>query len=163
MIYVLPNPMCLTDRFIFGTVDGMRCYVKVNRRNKIEEIGTDICKRLHGVSYDEIIGDKSCTVATRLEKSIFCRVDGEYWHSVANREKRFGANTNHHGVTGKREKLLRIIADAAVYVAEPMSTLRGKAILLSDFVEALASGTRFEGDAKEITDMMGFEEQEENS
>lgn len=74
-IYTYRNPVWLVDRFIFkehpklGTV-----YVKVNRRNKIEEIGIDIESRT-SVSMENIMKSKLLSESTKLERSILNRID----------------------------------------------------------------------------------------
>ena len=81
-IYEIDNPCFLADTFIFGEIASKdkiyHCYVKVNRRNKIEEIGTEIQKRFFGNLPIEKIIEKS-REATKLRKSIFRRFDKEYW------------------------------------------------------------------------------------
>lgn len=58
----------------------------------------------------------------------------------------------------KTEQLLQIIALAGEYVERPISPMKGRAIILADFVTTLAKGTRYEGDAKEIIEILGFHE-----
>ena len=41
-IFEIPNPLWLSDTFIFSEIKNIgSCYIKVNYRNKIEEIGID--------------------------------------------------------------------------------------------------------------------------
>lgn len=74
-MYTYRNPIWLVDRFIFkehpklGTV-----YVKVNQRNKIEEIGIDIEGRT-SVSMENIMKSKLLSESTKLERSILNRID----------------------------------------------------------------------------------------
>lgn len=58
----------------------------------------------------------------------------------------------------KKEQLLQIIAFAGEYVERPISPTKGRAIILADFVTTLAKGTRYEGDAKEMIEILGFHE-----
>ena len=86
-IYEIDNPCFLADTYVFGEVffeDKIYyCYVKVNCRNKIEEIGTEIQERW---SVEKII-EKS-REATKLHKSIFRRFDKEYWCKLIKHEQR---------------------------------------------------------------------------
>ena len=80
-IYQLPNPLWLADTFIFSEEDkDVWCYIKINHRNKIEEIGSDISYRLHGIKIEDIIDRAS--EATKLQRSIYNRIDEEYWWYV---------------------------------------------------------------------------------
>ena len=92
--YVINNPYFLADKFIFRKHKGLGSkWVKINHVNKIEEIGVDFPTRFHNVPLEDIIADKHCKEATRLEKSILNRVDNEYFYGIKNRkelEKRFG-------------------------------------------------------------------------
>lgn len=84
-VYAISNPMWLADTFIFSQKDipekGMFPFVKVNSSNKIEGIGTDICKRMHGASIETIV--EKASIATKLQASIFRRIDDEYWWSIS--------------------------------------------------------------------------------
>ena len=83
-VYQVPNPLWLSDTFIFMEKKGLGTfvYVKVNCRNKIEEIGTDIEVRLYGKTFDEIKQFDGFKEATPLYKSIINRIDDEYWWSL---------------------------------------------------------------------------------
>lgn len=85
-IYAVENPMWLADTFIFSYFEDLGCYVyvKVNHRNKIEEIGIDIEERMHNTRVE----DMKKREATRLQKYIFNRIDIEYWCKVYNDRQR---------------------------------------------------------------------------
>lgn len=86
-IYQLPNPLWLDDIFIFSEEDkDVWCYIKINYRNKIEEIGSDISYRLHRVKMEDIID--SASEATKLQRSIYNRIDEEYWWKVRKEYKK---------------------------------------------------------------------------
>lgn len=76
-IYAVANPMWYADTFIFSYLKDLGCYafVKINHNNKIEEIGIDIEVRMHNTRVE----DMKKKEATRLQKSIFNRIGGEYW------------------------------------------------------------------------------------
>lgn len=90
-IYEKDNPCFLADTYVFGEVSFedkiYHCYVKVNCRNKIEEIGTEIQERFFGNWSIEKIIEKSRD-ATKLHKSIFRRFDTEYWCKLIKHEQR---------------------------------------------------------------------------
>ena len=65
-LYAIDNPCFLADTFVFAVLDddfcegwsvnlGKTVWIKVNPRNKIEEFGFDISKRMHNVPLDDII------------------------------------------------------------------------------------------------------------
>lgn len=85
-IYAVANPMWYADTFIFSYLEDLRCYVfvKINHRNKIEEIGINIEVRMHNTRVE----DMKKKEATRLQKSIFNRIGGEYWCHLYNHQKR---------------------------------------------------------------------------
>lgn len=82
--YQVPNPLWLSDTFIFmeHREIGTFVYVKVNYHNKIEEIGIDIERRLHGRTLDIIKQLYGFKEATPLYKSILNRIGDEYWRSI---------------------------------------------------------------------------------
>ena len=89
-IYSVPNPMWLSDTFVFqqrdkelGTV-----YVKLNHENKIEEVGFDIEKRMHNRPLELILSGKSCQEANELQKTILNSFGDEYWYGKRNDLKR---------------------------------------------------------------------------
>ena len=82
--YQVPNPLWLSDTFIFmeHREIGNFVYVKVNCHNKIEEIGIDIKVRLHGMTFDKIKQLYGFKEATPLYKSIINRIGDEYWYQL---------------------------------------------------------------------------------
>ena len=80
-IYSTPNPLWWGDTFIFSYNEDYCCYVyvKVNSRNKIEEIGIDLESRMHNTKFADM---KYKREANRLQKSIFNRIGEEYWSCV---------------------------------------------------------------------------------
>lgn len=80
-IYSTPNPLWWGDTFIFSYNEDYCCYVyvKVNSRNKIEEIGIDLESRMHNTKFADM---NYKTDANRLQKSIFNRIGEEYWRHV---------------------------------------------------------------------------------
>lgn len=86
-MYEIPNPLWLSDTFIFDKVENIGfCYVKVNCKNKIEEIGTDFSSRFHHKPIEDIINSKDCREASKLHRSIFNRIGVQYWHKI-NKQK----------------------------------------------------------------------------
>ena len=81
-IYAVANPMWYADTFIFSYFEdiGSYVYVKINHNNKIEEIGINIEERMHNTRIEDMKKEE----ATRLQKSIFNRIDGEYWCKLYN-------------------------------------------------------------------------------
>ena len=69
-IFAMPNPLFLSDTFIFDTTGK---FIKINCNNRIEEIGTDIGKRLHCTSFEN--RDKAC----KRYKRMFKMIDDEYF------------------------------------------------------------------------------------
>lgn len=79
-IFEIPTPLWLSDTFIFGEIEDIGfCYIKVNYRNRIEEIGLDFSGRFHHIVIEDIINDKNCIKASKLHRSIFNRIGMEYW------------------------------------------------------------------------------------
>lgn len=84
-IYAVPNPMWLSDTFVFrehedeelGTV-----YVKINHHNEIEEVGIDISRRMHNRPLEMILNGKSCKEATKVQKMRLNAIGDEYWYHV---------------------------------------------------------------------------------
>lgn len=85
-IYAASNPMWHADTFIFSYMEDFGCYVyvKVNSDNKIEEIGTDIEKRMHNTRFEDM--DK--TEASESQKSVFNTIGEEYWWGLYNQYQR---------------------------------------------------------------------------
>lgn len=85
-IYAVANPMWLADTFVFFYMKdfGSYVYVKINHRNKIEEIGVNLEARMHNRRFEDM--DKK--EATRLQKSIINRIDNEYWYDLYHRYQR---------------------------------------------------------------------------
>ena len=85
-IYAVANPMWYADTFIFSYLKELGCYVyvKINHRNKIEEIGIDIEVRMHNTRVE----DMKKKEATRLQKSIFNRIGDEYWYHLYNQHQK---------------------------------------------------------------------------
>ena len=84
-IYAVANPMWYADTFIFSYFEDLGCYVyvKINHRNKIEEIGIDIEVRMHNTRVE----DMKKEAATKLQKSIFNRIGHEYWFHLYNQHQ----------------------------------------------------------------------------
>ena len=91
--YAIKNPYWLADTFIFrrhgyfGSV-----WVKINHKNKIEEIGCDFPSRFCCGDYTlkEIECSEHCKEATKLQQSILNRIDDEYFaklQKVKNNDK----------------------------------------------------------------------------
>ena len=94
-IYQLRNPYWLADFYVFseievdlsiydkGTVTAYP-YIKVNPRNKIEQIGADIRSLFQGIAVgtavDEII--KSSPIANKAHRSAYETIDMEYWVGI---------------------------------------------------------------------------------
>ena len=80
-IYEIDNPCFLADTFIFTKIIdrnyrlyGETIFIKVNSRNKIEEIGKCIEERLiGGVEYEELI--KKAKLASRKHISSLKKID----------------------------------------------------------------------------------------
>ena len=86
--YQVKNPLWLSDTFIFKEKEGIgTIYVKINCRNKIEEIGIDIEKRLHNCQFDKIRQLYGFGKATPLNQSILNRIGDEYWYQLVRRER----------------------------------------------------------------------------
>ena len=81
-IYEVNNPYFLSDVFVFqrkrfksffyGEIESI-CYMKLNARNQIEEIGFDFSKRFH------LEWGKEYKKATPLHKATFRRFSDAYW------------------------------------------------------------------------------------
>lgn len=86
-IFEIQNPLWLSDTFIFSEIKDIGfCYIKVNYRNKIEEIGIDFSGRFHHRAIEDIVNDKNCIEASKLHRSIFNRIGMEYWYRL-NKQK----------------------------------------------------------------------------
>lgn len=83
--YAIKNPCWLADTFIFrrhGYLGSI--WVKINSRNKIEEIGYDFPSRFHCNNIKEVECDEHCKEATRLQQSILNRIGEEYFFKLKN-------------------------------------------------------------------------------
>ena len=83
--YAIKNPFWLGDTFIFrrhGYLGSI--WVKINHRNKIEEIGYDFPSRFHCNNIKEVECDEHCKEATRLQQSILNRIGEEYFFKLKN-------------------------------------------------------------------------------
>lgn len=94
-IYQLRNPFWLADFYVFseievdlslydkGTVTAYP-YIKVNPKNKIEQIGADIRSVFQGTAVgtavDEII--KNSPIANKAHRSAYETIDMEYWDNI---------------------------------------------------------------------------------
>ena len=80
-IWSIRNPMWLADTFVFAYHNDFKCYVyiKVNFENKIEEVGIDLERRMHGVKFENMLSKEK---ASELHKSIFNCIGDEYWHKM---------------------------------------------------------------------------------
>ena len=93
-IYQRCNLAWYADTFIFKylQIDDIMTtvYVKINHKNKIEEIGTDVAGRMHcdRSSFEELKKLKYTEPATKLQKNIINRIGKEYWCSLRHREIR---------------------------------------------------------------------------
>lgn len=87
-LYAIDNPCWLADTFIFAVLDddfcegwlvnlGKTLWIKVNLRNKIEEFGFDISKRMHNLKLEQIIS--SAKEPTIAQRRAFFKLDGEFW------------------------------------------------------------------------------------
>ena len=94
-IYAIRNPIWLADTFIFskmtsedenGKIENHYPYITLNSKNKIDEIGTDITLRMGFMFPIGPIIDKS-SEATKLQKSIYRRIDKELWGMLISREQ----------------------------------------------------------------------------
>ena len=91
-IYAVMNPYFLADIFIFskrklGKNKATTVYVKINCYEKIEEIGTDIEKRMHGRTLEDIIESKLCKKATESQKRLLNSIGNEFFVTIANMYK----------------------------------------------------------------------------
>lgn len=75
-IFAIPNPLFISDTFIFDTSGK---YIKVNCNNRIEEFGTDIEERLHCISLETILRYKNCEKACKRYKRMLKMIDDEYF------------------------------------------------------------------------------------
>jgi len=89
-LYAIDNPCFLADTFVFAVLDddfceewivnlGKTVWIKVNSRNKIEEFGFDISKRMHNLKLEQIIS--SAKEPTIAQRKAFFKLDGEFWGS----------------------------------------------------------------------------------
>ena len=84
-IYAVPNPMWLSDTFVFRKHEDEEigtAYVSINYRNEIEEIGIDISRRMHNRPLEMILSGKSCKEATKVQKMRLNCIGDEYWYHV---------------------------------------------------------------------------------
>lgn len=79
-ILAVKNPMWLSDTFVFAYCEELSSYlyVKVNHLDKIEEIGVDIEKRMHGTP----IGKMCTKEPTKEQVDAFRCIGAEYWHKI---------------------------------------------------------------------------------
>lgn len=70
-IYEIRNPIWLADTFVFGKVDDKICFIKVNYRDKIEELGKDFVERFHNVPFEEIKELEGCKDASVKHRRMF--------------------------------------------------------------------------------------------
>ncbi len=90
-IYEIENPLFLSDifvfqkkhfsHFIYGDIDTV-CFIKLNRSNKIEEMGLDSSSRFH------LEKDKTYKRATPLHKIPFLLIDDEMWLNLIKEESK---------------------------------------------------------------------------
>lgn len=89
-IYEIENPYFLSDTFVFQKkhfkhfIDGdieTVCFIKLNRDNKIEEIGFDFSSRFN------LEKDKQYKKATPLHKIPFLLIGDEMWIKARKEEK----------------------------------------------------------------------------
>nr|DAP29143.1 MAG TPA: Protein of unknown function (DUF2400) [Bacteriophage sp.] len=91
-IYQIANPFFLSDMFIFGNIAEIGfCYIKINCRCQIEEIGVDIEKRMHNTHIEKIISQSQ--TATVKHRHLFTSISAEFWHKVL-KDQRKSVNTN---------------------------------------------------------------------
>ena len=86
--YAIKNPYWLADTFIFrrhGYLGSI--WVKINYKNKIEEIGYDFPSRFHCADIKEIENNEHCQEATRLQQSILNRIGEELFYAIRNRNE----------------------------------------------------------------------------
>ena len=84
-VYAVPNPYWLSDTFVFREDDELgSVYVKLNCEDKIEEIGVDISRRMHGCPVGKIIDSEHCAEANDVQKTILNSIGEEYWHKIKN-------------------------------------------------------------------------------
>ena len=90
-IYAVKNPHSLSDIFIFSTrvicKKSITVYVKINYCGKIEEIGIDIEKRMHGKTLENIIESNLCSNATKAQKRLLNSIGNEFFARIANNKK----------------------------------------------------------------------------
>lgn len=83
--FAIKNPCWLADTFIFREHKKLgSVWVKINYKNKIEEIGCDFPSRFHCDKIEDIERDEHCKVATKLQQSILNRIDEEYFLKLRN-------------------------------------------------------------------------------
>ena len=80
------NPFCLSDTFVFAYHKSFKCYVfvKLNSKDKIEEIGVDLESRMHGKKFDAMT-DK--VEARKKHKTIFKSIGDEFWYKSVRYDK----------------------------------------------------------------------------
>lgn len=85
-IHAVKNPFWLADTFIFKYFPDVHShiYVKVNYRNKIEEIGVDLQERMHNVDISTLKVEEP----TPAQKRAFNAIGEEYWWKLYNKTKK---------------------------------------------------------------------------
>lgn len=94
-IYQIRNPFWLADTFLFSKIEidftnydkgsvTSYPYIKVNPRNKIEEIGSDIRTRIGGGNIESIIGKSF--VANKAHSSVYKTIDMQYWGGIVSHD-----------------------------------------------------------------------------
>ena len=86
--FAISNPFWLSDTFVCAKIKDYDkyCFVKVNLHHRIEEIGVDAEKRLHGAKLEEMT--KFYVPITKALKMRFNSIDDEMWWGLINKEKR---------------------------------------------------------------------------
>lgn len=90
-IYAIRNPYSLSNILIFSTrvicKKKITVYIETNCCGKIEEIGIDIEKRMHGKTLENIIESNLCSNATKAQKRILNNIGNEFFARIANNKK----------------------------------------------------------------------------
>lgn len=83
-IYAIENPFWMSDTFIFTKKTyksrSFYVYIKINSKNRIEEIGHNLPIRYNEVDINKII--IKSVKPTKLQRSIFNRIGDEYWSGM---------------------------------------------------------------------------------
>lgn len=83
MVYSVPNPFWLSDRFVYTAHDDFgTVYVKLNCEDEIEEIGTDISKRMHNTPLEDIAKLQGHRLANEVECNAIDFIGEEYWCQI---------------------------------------------------------------------------------